>query len=72
MDQVLLRVNDAARILNVSRWTIYRWINEGRLEGTKIGKGSLRIFRDSVTTLVETSRTADQTLREELQSSVVR
>lgn len=57
MDKSLLRVGEAAQVLNVSRWTIYRWIEEGRLEGTKIGKGSLRVFRDSVTGLVERNRT---------------
>ena len=56
MDKQLLRVGEAAQALNVSRWTIYRWVEEGRLQATKIGKGSLRIFRDSVNTLVEENR----------------
>ncbi len=56
MDQQLLRVGEAARELNVSRWTIYRWVDEGRLKATKIGKGSLRIFGESVTTLVQANR----------------
>ena len=56
MEPELLRVGQAAKILNVSRWTIYRWVDEGRLKGTKIGKGSLRIFRDSVITLVDHNR----------------
>ena len=53
MEKQLLRVGEAAEALNVSRWTIYRWVEEGRLEATKIGKGSLRIFRHSVNTLVQ-------------------
>lgn len=57
MDQPLLRVKEAAQLLKVSKWTIYRWIDEGRLEATKIGGGSLRIFRLSVMTLVEGNRT---------------
>lgn len=57
MDKLLLRVGEAAEMLNVSRWTVYRWVEEGRLTGTKIGKGSLRIFRDSVAQIVETNRT---------------
>lgn len=57
MDQPLLRVKEAAQLLHVSKWTIYRWIDEGRLEATKIGGGSLRIFRRSVTTLVDANRT---------------
>ena len=56
MDQQLLRVGEAAQALNVSRWTIYRWVDEGRLKATKIGKGSLRIFRESVNTLVQVNR----------------
>ena len=57
MDQPLLRVKEAAQLLQVSKWTIYRWIDEGRLEATKIGGGSLRIFRRSVAALVEGNRT---------------
>jgi excisionase family DNA binding protein len=56
MDHQLLRVGEAAQALNVSRWTIYRWVDEGRLKATKIGKGSLRIFRESVNTLVQDNR----------------
>ena len=53
MDKQLLRVNEAALVLNVSRWTVYRWVEEGRLRGTKIGKGSLRIFHESIADLVQ-------------------
>ena len=56
MNHTLLRVGQAAQALNVSRWTIYRWIEEGRLHATKIGKGSVRIFGESVDTLVESNR----------------
>ena len=56
MNQELLRVSKAAKVLNVSRWTIYRWVEEDRLKATKIGKGSLRIFRESIDTLVEHNR----------------
>ena len=56
MQPQLLRVVEAARLLNVSRWTIYRWIEEGRLKATKIGKGSLRVFHQSVESLVEQNR----------------
>lgn len=57
MDKMLLRVNEAAHLLNVSRWTVYRWVEEGRIEATKIGRGSLRIFHRSVSGLIEQSRT---------------
>ena len=56
MNKCLLRVDEAAILLTVSRWTIYRWVQEGRLDATKIGKGSLRIFRTSVASLVEENR----------------
>ena len=49
----LLRVDEAARILNVSRWTVYRWVEAGRLGGTRLGAGSLRIFSQTVTALIE-------------------
>jgi len=53
MDKALLRVGEAADFLSVSRWTIYRWVEEGRLEGTKIGRGSLRVFFHSIEKLIE-------------------
>lgn len=51
--KTFLRVGEAADLLSVSRWTIYRWVEEGRLRGTKIGKSSLRIFRESIVSLIE-------------------
>lgn len=63
MEGPLLRVHDAARLLQVSKWTIYRWIEEGRLRATKIGRGSLRIFRASVNGLIDGQRT-DQVSQE--------
>lgn len=57
MNKHLLRVDEAAMLLSVSRWTIYRWVQEGRLEATKVGKGSLRIFQTSVARLIEQNRT---------------
>lgn len=57
MEPPLLRVQEAAALLRVSKWTIYRWIEEGRLRATKIGQGSLRIFRMSVNGLIEGART---------------
>ena len=48
----LLRVDEAARLLSVSRWTVYRWVEAGRLGGTRIGAGSLRIFSNTVAALI--------------------
>ena len=57
MDTQLLRVGEAARVLNVSRWTVYRWVDEGKLTATKIGKQSLRVIGDSVDKLITENRT---------------
>lgn len=57
MNKYLLRVDEAAMLLSVSRWTIYRWVQEGRLDATKVGKGSLRVFQTSVAGLIEQNRT---------------
>lgn len=57
MEKSLLRVGEAAEFLSVSRWTIYRWLDEGRLDGTKIGRGSVRVFRTSLEKLVQQNRT---------------
>ena len=56
MESSLMRVNDATLLLKVSKWTIYRWIEEGRLRATKIGRGSLRVFQTSVDGLIEGAR----------------
>ena len=57
MNKSLLRVNEAAAVLNVSRWTVYRWVEEGKLNGTKIGKQSLRVIGNSVDKLICENRT---------------
>lgn len=59
MTKQLLWVGEAAEALAVSRWTIYRWVDEGRLEGTKIGRGSLRVFRSSLDRLVQNNKTQE-------------
>lgn len=59
MNKPLLRVGEAADVLAVSRWTIYRWVEDGRLEGTKIGRGSLRVFRASLDRLVQNNKTQE-------------
>jgi excisionase family DNA binding protein len=59
MEKTLLRVGEAAEFLAVSRWTIYRWVEQGRLEGTKVGHGSVRVFRTSLEQLVQKNRTEE-------------
>ena len=53
LDKRLLRVDEAAKVLNVSRWTVYRWVEDGRLGGTRLGAGSLRIFSNTVAALID-------------------
>lgn len=48
MNKQLLRVNEAAELLNVSRWTVYRWVEDGKLSASKIGTQSLRVITHSV------------------------
>lgn len=56
----LLRPDEAAELLNVSRWTIYRWVKSGEIEATKIGSGSLRIFRRSLLAMIDDRRIAHE------------
>lgn len=69
MEAPLLRVQEAAGLLRVSKWTIYRWIAEGRLRATKIGQGSLRIFRTSVSSLIEGARISARDPSDDSQAS---
>jgi excisionase family DNA binding protein len=72
METSLLRVSEAARLLRVSKWTIYRWIEEGRLHATKIGRGSMRIFRASVNELIEGARTVHREAQQGLRAEETR
>lgn len=57
MEKTLLRVGKAAEFLSVSRWTVYRWVEEGKLIATKLGKQSLRVIGNSVDKLISENRT---------------
>lgn len=46
-------VDKAAQMLNVSSWTVYRWVEAGRLGGTRLGVGSLRLFSETVEDLTD-------------------
>lgn len=71
MEPLLLRIQEAAKVLQVSKWTIYRWVGEGRLRGTKIGQGSLRVFRASVTELIEKAKVDGGTTRDNAHKKVL-
>jgi excisionase family DNA binding protein len=53
---VLLKVQEVAELLQVSKWTVYRWIEEGKLHATKIGGNSLRVFQVSVDKLMDQTK----------------
>lgn len=42
MTEPTYSVSDAARALDVTRQTVYRWLDEGRLEETEDAAGKLR------------------------------
>lgn len=63
MEPVLLRVQETAKLLKVSKWTIYRWIEEGRLAAVKLGPGSLRVVRTSVDQLIGKSAVHERDVR---------
>jgi len=44
----LLKPREVARLLAVSRSTVYRWFWEGRLKGLKMGGGTVRILESAV------------------------
>ena len=70
MESLLLRIQETAKLLGVSKWTIYRWVEEGRLRGTKIGQGSLRVFRTSVDVLINETEIGRANSRGEMRSNV--
>lgn len=46
----LLTVKEAAALLKVSPYTIYRWVSAGRLPGVRYGRRVLRLRRSDVET----------------------
>ena len=44
----LMRPREVARLLGVSRSTIYRWCWEGRLRGIQLDTGTIRILESTV------------------------
>ena len=44
----LMPATEVARILGVSRQTVYRLIEEGEIVALRLGSAGLRVYRDSV------------------------
>ena len=57
MEEKLLKVQDVMKRLNVSRRTVYYWINGGILKTVRIG-GIYRFDPQDIDQLIETNRTA--------------
>lgn len=51
----LFRTDEAARLLGVSRKTIYHWCSNGDLKFIRIGRGNIRIDRDCLIKIISVS-----------------
>jgi excisionase family DNA binding protein len=54
---LLMRIGEAARYLGVSRCTLWRMMQEGRLEGVEIRRGSHRLRKADLDQLVASRET---------------
>jgi excisionase family DNA binding protein len=54
MDPILVSIGETAKILSVGRTSVYRFIQEGRLKTTKLGRRNLVTMR-SIKSLAEAS-----------------
>jgi len=52
-DKPYFRPDELARLFDVSRSTVYRWIEEGRLPSVKIAGSTVRIEREAVLKIIE-------------------
>ena len=55
-DREFYTVSEAAKMLDVSRTTIWRWINEGRLGAYRVGGRTIRIRRQDVQKMLRPAR----------------
>lgn len=56
MDYDLLTVKEAAALLKVSPYTVYRWVAEGRLPAVRYSRRVIRLRRSDVVSLREPPR----------------
>jgi len=52
----LLRVKEAALLLNVSRKTVWKWIRDGRLKGVRLPSGRYRVPEGEVVRILHGER----------------
>lgn len=53
MDEILLTITDAARKLNISRQSLYRWAKEGKIQMIKIADNATRIKQSDIERLIQ-------------------
>jgi excisionase family DNA binding protein len=53
MEKSYLRIPEIAEDLDVSVGLVYRWVREGKLEGTRLGKQTVRVRRDVLERFLE-------------------
>jgi len=52
MSEILITIDDAAKMLKISRQSLYRWAKEGKLQMLKIGNHSTRIKQSDIERLI--------------------
>ena len=57
MEALLLRINEAAALLGVSRSHIYRLIDNGEIAAMYVGARSIRIKRSDIVAYIEKNET---------------
>ena len=56
VDVALRTVVDTARVLSVSRTTVYALLDSGDLEGVKLGLKSIRITQESIERYIKNAK----------------
>ncbi|MFH1745129.1 MAG: helix-turn-helix domain-containing protein [bacterium] len=44
----MLTIQEAAKVLSVSKRTVYRWIDSGDLKAARIGRKTYRVFESEL------------------------
>lgn len=70
-DKPLLRVEEVVKFLQVTRWTIYRWYEGGKLKGCNVA-GTLRIYRSGVVELLKNGdgKSKEEETHEEVEAKI--
>ena len=55
-EEEYVKPTDIAKLLKVSRFTIYKWIREGRMQGVRFGDEVLRVPRSSFDAFMQQSK----------------